>query len=578
MDKNLSTITAEKILSGFETHYKSFRESSVRAKKYFEKRQWMQLLKDSKHRIYFYDKQVKKFCKDIETSINISQFDETLWVNTKLAYINLIATCNQPELAETFYNSMFCRLFDKRFYNNNFIFVRPGISTTFIDIDNPVITSYYIKNKNLETIIKSILNSFCFDEHYENIDRDAQRLAKQLIKQTNLLEGQSCEIQMISSPFFRRKASYLIGKIVSHNNTSQPLLIAVLNDEKTGLYVDALLTDISSISMVFSFSRSYFFINTRYPAAIVDFLKSILPTKTKAYLYSAIGLHKHGKTLLYRTFLKYSKVTDEKLIIAPGIKGMVMTVFTFPMFSYVFKVINDKFSPSKSSTPKKVKDKYFFVKSHCRIGRLADTWEFSNVAFPIRDLGSDLLKELTDKVGSSISIEGDLLIIKHLYMENKMIPLNLYINNANDKQLAHIINDYGCAIDELINADIFPGDMLTKNFGVTRQNRVVFYDYDEITPMNKPVFRKIPTAKYEEDEMASEPWYYVGPNDVFPEEFKFFMFSDHKNRQIFNQHYKKLLDVDYWQTVQNSLRQGNSKDYYPYKAEYRMSEIYNTKS
>nr|WP_245396185.1 isocitrate dehydrogenase kinase/phosphatase AceK regulatory subunit [Abyssogena phaseoliformis symbiont] len=139
----------------------------------------------------------------------------------------------------------------------------------------------------------------------------------------------------------------------------------------------------------------------------------MLLTKTKADLYSAIGLHKHGKTLLYRTFLKYSKGdTDEKLIIAPGIKGMVMTVFTFPMFPYVFKVINDKFTPSKSSTPKKVKDKYFFVKSHCRIGRLADTWEFSNVAFPIRDLGSDLLKELTDKVGSSISIEGDLLIIK----------------------------------------------------------------------------------------------------------------------------------------------------------------------
>lgn len=181
--------------------------------------------------------------------------------NTKLAYINLISTCNQPELAETFYNSVFCCLFDKRFYNNNFIFVRPGISTTFIDIDNPVITSYYIKDKNLETVAKLILNSFSFNERYGNIDRDAQRLAKQLIKQTNLLKGQSCEIQVISSPFFRRKASYLIGKIVSHNNTSHPLLIAILNDEKTGLYVDALLTDVSSISMVLAF-QGHIFLST----------------------------------------------------------------------------------------------------------------------------------------------------------------------------------------------------------------------------------------------------------------------------------------------------------------------------
>lgn len=205
-----------------------------------------------------------------------------------------------------------------------------------------------------------------------------------------------------------------------------------------------------------------------------------------------------------------------------------MVVFTFSMFPYVFKVINDKFAPSKSSTPKKVKDKYFFVKSHCRIGGSADTWEFSNVTFPIRDLGSDLLKELADKVSSSISIEGDLLIIKHFYMENKMMLLNLYINNTNDKQLKHIINDYGSAINELINADIFPGEMLAKNFGVTRQNRVVLYDYDETISMNSPVFRKILTAKYEEDEMASELWYYVGPNDVSPEEFKFSIFSDQK--------------------------------------------------
>ena len=569
MNKNNSLEVAKDILSGFQKHYNAFQKSAIAAKTKFENSEWNKLLEDSKNRIYFYDKQVLNFCDNFK----IEPFNEALWLEVKIVYTNLISTYNQPELAETFYNSVFCRLFDKRFYNNNFIFVKPSISTAFIDMDDPIIASYYVDN-NLYQTFNKLLTSFNFKKKYINFEQDIKRLEQQLTKQLDIKENISFEIQVVKAPFFRRKAVYIVGKIVFNNNSVHPILITILNDTKKGLYVDALLTDIKSISIVFSFSRSYFFVNTDYPAAIVDFIKLILPGKTEAELYSSIGLHKHGKNLLYRAFLQYSKTTSEKLIIAPGIKGMVMTVFTFPMFPYVFKVINDSFAPPKTGTKKIVKDKYFFVKNHCRIGRLADTWEFSNVAFPICDLNKDLLDELINKVGSSISIEGDLLIVKHLYMENKMIPLNLYMKNTTTQQLEHIVNDYGRAIDELINADIFPGDMLTKNFGVTRQNRVVFYDYDEITTMSEPNFRKIPEARTMEEEMAAEPWYYVAPNDVFPEEFKLFMFSNNKSREIFNTNYKKLLDVKYWKTVQQNLEQGKVGDYYPYNQKYRMNQIY----
>ena len=575
-NKNIAIITSKKILNGFEQHYKAFKKSSIKAKIRFEKKQWKQLVKESKQRIYFYDNRVKKFCEHIEKTLDINLFDESLWTETKLAFTSLVSTHKQPELAETFYNSVFCCLFDKRFYNNKFIFVKPSIATEFIDMDNPVTTSYYIENRQFNNTIKNILTNDRFTIPYENFERDSKRLKQQLIQRLRILKNDSLEIQIINSLFFRRKAAYIVGKIISNNNKIKPLLIAITN-KKNLLYVDALLTDVNDLSIVFSFSRSYFFINTNYPAAVVNFLKSIMPSKTKAELYSSIGLHKHGKTLLYRIFLQYSKITKEKLIIAPGVKGMVMTVFTFPMFPYVFKVINDVFTQPKTSNPKIVKAKYFFVKNHGRVGRLADTWEFSNVAFPINYFDDKLLKELKEKTTSSITIEGNLLIVKHLYMENKMIPLNLYLNTATDKQLEHIINDYGKAIDELINANIFPGDMLTKNFGVTRQNRVVFYDYDEITPMDKPVFKKIPVPKNEEEAMASKPWYYVGDDDVFPEEFKFFMFSNNKNKKILNQNYKKLLNVNYWQQVQKKLKQGKVENYYPYKHQYRMGFTYKNK-
>ena len=588
--QKISLSIAKKILLGFEHHYQNIKSASIEAKRCFEEKEWEKIENDSKLRLNFYDEQVDVFCKNLSSELKkqtlygakaefnetqkMDKFNSDFWKNTKHVYIELITSHKQPELAETFYNSVFCRIFSRSFYNNQYIFTKPCVSLNYIDMDEPVIDSYFVDDGQLKETLTSVLNNYKFSCKFGNLDQDIERLQEQLIKQMPRLQSEVFELQFISTPFIRGKCAYIVGKIVTQLHSDVPVLIALLNDENKGLYVDSLLTDIGSISIIFSFSRSYFFITTDYPSAIVEYLKELLPGKTRAVLYSAIGLHKQGKTLLYRHFLKYSKITSEKLIIAPGIKGMVMSVFTFPMYPYVFKVINDQFAPPKMGTKEMVKDRYYFVKNHVRIGRLADTWEFSNVAFPLKDIDDALLKELEKKASSNIEIENDLLIIKHMYIENKMTPLNMYLETANIKQQNHIINDYGKAIDELINSNIFPGDMLTKNFGVTRQNRVVFYDYDEITLMSTPIFKKIPKAKTYEQEMASEPWYYVGQNDVFPEEFKYFMLPNPYMKELFNKKYKKLLDADYWVSIQEKIKQNGVMDYYPYGSEKRMCEIY----
>jgi isocitrate dehydrogenase kinase/phosphatase len=569
----LSNTTAQKILDGFDRYYLKFLTTCKQAKDEFITRDWDNLEQSAIKRISLYDKETKKFCQSIAQNIDLELFNEKLWIKTKHDYLNLLLHHPQPELAETFYNSVFCCLFDKRFYNNNFIFVKPGKSTTYIDIENPVITSYYVTQNNLNETIQQILNNANLGNNYTDLNLDIERLVEQFTQKNSNLIADYYEIKIANSLFIRRKTAYIIGQVISKNYTTTPLAIAINNKDK-GVFVDALITGSDGLSAIFSFSRSYFFVNTTYPAGVVDFLKMILPHKSKAELYSCLGLHKHGKTLLYRKFLQYSKTTGEKLIIAPGIKGMVMSVFTFPMFPYVFKIINDSFAKPKNTTKEKVKQNYFFIKNHGRIGRLADTWEFSNVAFSLDYIDKELLTELQTKAASNISIKNNLLIVKHLYMENKMMPLNIYLQQATDEQLKNIIIEYGRAIDELINANIFPGDMLTKNFGLTRQNRVVFYDYDEITTMDIPVFRNIPQARNEEDEMRAEPWYSVGENDVFPEEFKFFMFSNKKSDEIFLKHYGKLLQASYWQEVQQNIKQGKIKDYYPYNQEERMGEIY----
>ena len=591
--QKLSLSIAIKILAGFEGHYENIKSASIEAKRCFEEKEWEKIDRDSKLRLNFYDVRVNDFCKKLSQELkqknlygakaefnksqSLDKFNSDFWKSTKSVYTELITSHKQPELAETFYNSVFCRIFSRNFYNNQYIYTKPCVSLNYIDMDEPVIDSYFVENNQLNKILRSVLKSYKFKCKFGNFDQDIERLHEQLFKQVPRLESEVFEIQFINTPFIRGKCAYIVGKIVTQLHADIPVLIALLNDDNKGLYVDSLLTDAGAISIVFSFSRSYFFITTDYPSAIVEYLKELLPGKTRALLYSLIGLHKHGKTHLYRHFLKYSKITSEKLIVAPGIKGMVMSVFTFPMYPYVFKVINDRFAPPKMGTKEMVKDRYYFVKNHVRIGRLADTWEFSNVAFPLKDIDDTLLQELKKKAASNIEIEDDLLIVKHMYIENKMTPLNIYLETANKKQQSHIINDYGKAIDELINSNIFPGDMLTKNFGVTRQNRVVFYDYDEITLMSTPVFRKIPKAKTYEQEMASEPWYYVGQNDVFPEEFRYFMFPNTFMKEAFNKRFKKLLDADYWVSIQEKIKENGVMDYYPYGSETRMCKIYKEK-
>ena len=347
--QKISLSIAKKILMGFERHYQNIKSASIEAKRCFEEKEWEKIERDSKLRLNFYDEQVDDFCKKLSLELKKqtlygakaefnesksgNKFNSEFWKNTKNVYTELITSHKQPELAETFYNSVFCRIFSRNFYNNQFIYTKPCVSLNYIDMDEPVIDSYFVDNEQLNDKFKSILKNYQFKCEFGNLDQDVKRLQEQLFKQVPRLTSEVFEMQFISTPFIRGKCAYIVGKIVTQLHADIPVLIALLNDDERGLYVDSLLTDHGAISIVFSFSRSYFFITTDYPSAIVEYLKELLPGKTRAVLYSAIGLHKQGKTLLYRHFLKYSKITSEKLIIAPGIKGMVMSVFTFPMYT-----------------------------------------------------------------------------------------------------------------------------------------------------------------------------------------------------------------------------------------------------
>ena len=575
MSADLVEQIAGTILEGFNRHFSLFQEITAAAQARFEAADWDGETAARKERIYYYDLRVSEATDDLNARFDLDKLDKKLWHDIKRWYLWLLYDHRQPELAESFYNSVFCRLFDRSYFNNDHIFVKPGSAIDYLDIDDPVYRGYYPDEVGIRATFREILQSFGLTRPWEDLERDLDLVAEnfQPMLQSSATPAPHRQLHVVSSLFFRNKAAYLVGRALVGGDSQAFVMPLLLNDDRR-LYVDTLLTEADDLALIFSFTRAYFMVNTKVPSGLVTFLQSILPSKTRADLYTSIGFQKQGKTLFYREFLHHLEHSTDKLITAPGIKGMVMSVFTLPSYPYVFKVIKDRFAPPKTVDRATVKAKYQTVKMHDRVGRMADTLEFSHVAFPVERFSDELREELHREITSSMYLEGGFIIIRHLYIERRMVPFNIFLDHADEEMLERGVISYGNAIKEMIAANIFPGDMLLKNFGVTRQNRVVFYDYDEICRMNEIRIRAVPEARNAEEEMAGEPWFHVGENDFFPEQFEFFVANHPKFKKRFLAHHGELLAPAYWKKVQNDILQNKRYDVFSYHRHKRFRHRY----
>jgi isocitrate dehydrogenase kinase/phosphatase len=573
--KGLSTQIATTIVSGFDRHFTIFSAITKGAKQRFENADWEAEREASRDRIMFYDIRVKDSIGDLQKLFDLEPFNSRLWFEVKREYVLLISNHLQPELAETFYNSVFCALFHRDYFGNDYIFVRSAVSTEFIDSDKPSYHVYYPAKRGFRSSIKQVLLDSGFSLPFEDVDRDVRNITRALIKHSFPRPRHAhlnFQFQVISSVFYRNKAAYIVGRAIN-SNVETPFAIPILHSGNNSVYCDAIIIGKQGLTRLFEFSYVYFMVDHPVPSSIVTFLRLLMPTRSKESFYSAIGFHKQGKTVFYRDFLHHLKHSEDELIFAPGIKGMVMAVFTLPSYPYVFKVIRDRFPPPKKTTRQEVLDTYRLVKMHDRVGRMSDVLEYSHVALPRARFAEDLLEELYETCADSVSEEGNQIVIKHLYIERRMTPLNIAVQQADDQYLARLMKGYGEAIKELAAADIFPGDLLMKNFGVTGQGqgRVVFYDYDEICYLTECNFRKIPEALYPEDEMSAEPWFSVAANDIFPEQFATFLFANNRVRQAFLKHHRDLLEADFWIRKQENIKAGVYEDVFPYAKKIRFA-------
>ena len=561
------------LIEGFDNHYRLFRATCARAAELFDAGDWAELQLAVQDRIRFYDLRVLECVDQLRTSFSVETLTDETWHEAKLQYIGLLVDHSQPELAETFFNSVIKRILRRSYYDNDLVFVRPAISTEYIESDPPTYRSYYPLVDGERECLLQMFRDFAWQRPFADLERDVSRVtdavAGRLDGRWHHLEP-NYQIQVLSSAFFRNKAAYLFGKFVNGLDTL-PFAIPILHDADGLLEVDAVLLDPTLISALFSLSRAYFMVDMEVPSGYVEFLHSLAPVRTGSELYTVIGLGKQGKTLFFRELTQHLHHSRDRFIEAPGIRGQVMLVFTLPSFPYVFKVIRDVFGGTKDTDRETIREKFGMVKHTDRVGRLADTLEFVDLALPAERFSPELLAQLRELAPSMI-VEGDPLIVRHCYVERRMVPLNIYLDRATPEELEAAVADYGNAIRDLAAANIFAGDMLWRNFGVTSYGRVVFYDYDEIEYLSDVNFRRIPPAPDPESELAAEPWYGVHRNDVFPEEFATFLLGDPRLREAFLRHHSDLLEPEFWQETQQRIGRGEVMDFFPYPESIRFGK------
>jgi len=566
---------AQAIVEGFDRHYRLFSAVARGAKARFEKADWQGQLDAQRERIAFYDLRVDEAVERLHREFKAAELPRDTWHQVKLHTIGLLIEHRQPELAETFFNSVITKILHRRDFLNDFIFVRPALSTDYLENDEPgavpTYRAYYPTRETLHETCMRVVTNFQLEVEFEDLARDVADVVRALLRE---LKGArlraNFQVQVLSSLFYRNKGAYVVGKIVN-GFVELPFALPILHGDDGLLAIDAVLIGEEDLLLLFSAARAYFMVDMGVPSATVQFLRTLMPRKTRAELYSQVGLQKQGKALFYRDLLTHLRHSSDRFRIAPGIKGMVMLVFDLPSFPVVFKIIKDFYPPQKDTTREQVMGKYLLVKQHDRVGRMADTLEFSNVALPRHRFEDELIAELKHFCGSQLEDDGQTLVIRHAYIERRMVPLNIYLGDAAPAQIEQAVVEYGNAIKDLVAANIFPGDMLWKNFGVTRQGKIVFYDYDEIEYLTDCNFRRVPAPRNEEEEMSGEVWYDVKPRDVFPETFAPFLLGDPAVRRVFMSEHADLLDAGYWQRQKERILAGYVHDVFPYDPARRFS-------
>ena len=560
---HIARLAARRIATAFADYNAEFRAITRRAPARFDSRDWKGSQRDAVERIELYDRFVARTVAELREMLGPRAEDRPLWTRIRTDFAARIEGLPDAEFTKTFFSSISRRLFGT-------VGVAPDIEFVATDLDplahvaSTVTTNTYMNHGSLALLFEDVLGDVRFRSLWKDLDNSIRHVTTEVQRHLAARREQRSaqRVEVIRPVFYQISRAYIVGRILGRDFLV-PLVIALKNSDG-GMLVDAVMLAEGDVSIVFSFSRSYFHVDLEHVAEAVVFLESLMPKKPVSELFTVLGRARQGKTERYREIMRHLAGTPDHFVHAAGERGLVMVCFTLPSFDVVFKVIRDRFPYPKSVLREEVVAKYQLVFRHDRAGRLVDAQEFRRLRFPKALFAPELLAELLAETSLTVREAGDYLVFDHMYIERRMTPLNLYLRAASPVAAEQAALDYGQCIRDLAYTNIFPGDLLLKNFGVTRNGRVIFYDYDELCLVTDCHFRDVPQAANPEDEMRSEPWFYVGEHDVFPETFINFVAFDTPVRAALLRMHGEIFTAKFWRQVQRRVLEGEVLEVVPY--------------
>ncbi len=567
-DSRLAALCAEEARNAFRDYVARFDEITQRARDRFLARDWHGSYDDAAERLHLYSRVLDGLTNRVESLLGARLRERSVWQATKAVYSSLIAQSIRWEIGESFFNSLTRRVFATEGVDQAIEFVDTDFDAPPTEHDAELCRAS--TGAALPALISSALtdvDSGFANDHWRDLDGAIAAAAERIL--SRIVQQKDATLEIFRGVFYRGRGAYLVGRITA-GAKAIPVAFCVRHPDESGLTLDAVLMGEGDLAILFSYTRAYFRVAAPSPYDLVKWLRELMPLKRAADLYNAIGFNRHAKTEFYRDFVAQMNASADRFKTAEGTPGMVMLVFTLPSYDVVFKVIKDRFDLPKDTTPNEVMRRYKLVFEHDRAGRLVEAHEFEHLRIPRNRFEPALLEDLLRAAGKTVRLEGDDVVIAHAYVERRIRPLNIFFAEADATQSAAAARDYGQAIKDLAVSNIFPGDVLTKNFGVTRRGRVVFYDYDELCFLTDCNFRDLPQATTYEEEISAEPWFSVRENDVFPEEFLNFLRLPGPARAALLEQHADLFHPDFWRSVQRKLREGEIPEVFPYRPERRL--------
>lgn len=558
------------ILDAFLDYNGRFSDVTRRARRHFERRDWRRAQADAVARIDLYDDCIAETLARLELLLDDRVRSRTLWAAMRDGYAGLVEQQDDRELCKTFFNTLSRRFFRTRGVDPAIEFIASGAGTGAPAIAAAQCERFEFAGDPVEAC-RRMLDAHPFSIGHVDLPRSAADIAGELAARA-VEDGRAWQaVDLLRTVFYREQRAYLVGRLVARD-ASAPLVLA-LTSTPAGVRADAVLTNIHQVSQLFGYARSAFQADLPLLAAAVGFLQALLPHRPRGELYTVLGRLKQGKTERFRELSAHlEREPADRLVRAEGARGMVMLVFTPRAHPVVVKLIRDRFAWPKDSARPEVERRYRLVARHDRVGRLIDAQEFRDLRLPRRAFDEDLLRELQDECASSIEVDADGVVLRHCYIERRLRPLDLYLREVDEEAALRAVLDYAQAIEDLARTNIFPGDLLPKNFGVSGIGRVVFYDYDELCLVEDCRFRHLPEPPEGEESRPVEDWLSLRPNDVFPQQFPRLLGLSPPLRDALLRHYPHLFDADWWNALRDRFLQGASIDVPPYPGSSRLPE------